>query len=333
MQIFSDIRSLQLSGPTLLTIGNFDGFHRGHQMLLQRLRELATGDTWKPNPQPQVGLVTFDPHPLAVLRPNSQLQLLTTPRERVTIAAGHGLDFGIIIPFTPEVAQLRAVEFMTLLKQNYGLTDLVVGPDFALGHGRSGNIDRLRELGTELGYRLTIIDPIVHGEKSVRSSVIRQLLGAGQVAEAADLLGRLYSATGVVIEGDKLGRTIGSPTANLATISDKLLPLDGVYATRTALCHASGQIDERHIYWSVTNLGVRPTVNGRQHRFETHLLDFPRPDHSDNPSDDLYGQTLRVEFVARLRGEEAFSGIDALKAQIQADIARARQILLASTTI
>lgn len=325
MQLYTDVHSIYLPGPTFLTIGNFDGLHRGHQMLLRRLREAADDATrWTVDPtrHAQTALLTFDPHPLAILRPAEPLHLLTTPHERLELASTLGIDVGILMPFRLETAQLRAVDFMTLMKEHLGLAGLVVGPDFALGKGRSGNIDRLRELGAELGYEVTVIDPVAQGDTAVRSSAIRQLLGRGDVRTAADLLGRYYHAVGTVIVGDRLGHRLGIPTANLATPANKLLPRDGVYATCTALCDANGHPDPTRTYNSVTNLGVRPTINGRQHRFETHLLDFPHPGHSYN----LYEQTLRVEFVARLRDEQTFSGIDALVAQIQNDIAQARCI-------
>ncbi|MEZ4713320.1 MAG: bifunctional riboflavin kinase/FAD synthetase [Caldilineaceae bacterium] len=332
MQLITDLRTVRLERPTILTIGNFDGLHRGHQALLHIMARLAAQPQIAP--APHIGILTFDPHPLAVLRPEQPLQLLTLPRERIQFAAQAGADLGVIQPFTPEIAGLSAREFMQLLRTHLNLQMLAVGPDFALGKGRSGNIERLRELGAELGYALHVIEPVDWNGKTARSSHIRQLLQAGDVAEAADLLGRPYHATGQVMEGDHRGRTIGIPTANLRTAAAKMLPLDGVYATRTYLspsttdaisvddfptAKAAGKLA---VYDSVTNLGMRPTVNGREHRFETHLLDFPPTGASGN----LYGEILTVEFVARLRGEQKFAGIDELVAQIHRDIAKARQL-------
>ena len=337
MQIITDISQVELAGPTFLTIGNFDGLHRGHQALIRELRQQADMlvknspnsriDAGRTN----VGLLTFDPHPLSVLRPDFPLSLLTTPKERLTLAAAAGADFGILHPFTRRTADLRARDFMPMLKNNLGLHTLVVGPDFALGKGRAGHIDRLRELGQTLDYHVVVMDSVDWQDKSVRSSRIRTLLQNGEVGEAAALLGRPYHATGLVVLGDQRGRQIGSPTANLQTSLDKLLPLDGVYATRTHIfddvvgesadvvaiqTRPSASVD------SVTNLGVRPTVNGREHRFETHLLDFPLA----GESGDLYGKNLKVEFIERLRGEERFEGIESLIAQIQQDIVHARTI-------
>ena len=206
---------------------------------------------------------------------------------------------------------------------------LVVGPDFALGRNRAGDsANAACLLGQELGYELYTIEPIDMADKAVRSSVIRHDLRMGDVCDAADLLGRAYHATGVVVEGDRRGRTIGIPTANIHTRDDKLLPADGVYATRTYIVPgdendvASMDAATWQAYDSVSNLGVRPTVDGENRRLETHLLDFPRA----GQSSDLYGATLRIEFLARLRGEQRFDGLDQLLAQIQRDIATARTI-------
>ncbi|MCC9078057.1 bifunctional riboflavin kinase/FAD synthetase [Litorilinea aerophila] len=317
MQIFTDVRTVRLNEPLYLTIGNFDGIHRGHQALLRQLQAVAqhahTG------PSARTGLLTFDPHPLRVLRPEVPHKLLTTPQERLLLAGALGIDYGILQPFTLELAGLTPREFMTLLKTHLALAGLVVGPDFALGRGRSGNIQVLQALGQELGYTVTVIEPVDWQGQPVRSSHIRQLLSEGQVAEAAQQLGRWYHVSGTVEEGDRRGRQLGIPTANVRTPPEKLLPADGVYATRTHV-HRPGA---SQAFDSVTNLGLRPTVDGLHRRLETHLLDFPPAGQSDN----LYGLTVTVEFIARLRGEQRFASLDALVAQIHADIALARTVL------
>jgi len=318
MQTYIDINQIQLAGPTFLTIGNFDGLHRGHQSLLRQLQQFAMQATTATG-QPQTGLMTFDPHPLTVLRPQQPLQLLTTPRERLALAAQLGIGLGLLQPFTPEVAQLDARAFMRLLKQQLGMAALVVGPDFALGRNRSGDINTLRGLGEELGYQVYVVEPVDWQGKPVRSSIVRQALQQGDVAEAAELLGRAYTVTGEVIQGDQRGRQIGVPTANLSVAPDKLLPANGVYATRTKVQLG----DQTAIFASATNLGMRPTVDGLHHRIETHLLDFPPNGESDN----LYGKLLTVEFVARLRGEARFANLAELVAQIQRDIGHVRAIL------
>ncbi len=316
MQIFRSIREANLAGPTALTIGNFDGLHRGHQALLRQVAAVAAA---LPGGAGRAGLLTFSPHPLSVLRPDFPHQVLTTPEERVALAGEMGADFGVIEPFTLELAALEPRVFMELVQRHLGLAALVVGPDFALGRNRAGDIDTLRALGGEMGFTVNAIEPEEWQGKPVRSSIIRHCLMAGDVAEAADLLGRSYRVPGIVQPGDSRGRTIGTPTANVAADPDRLLPADGVYATYTVLLDSAGP----EVYLSVTNLGVRPTVDGLHHRVETHLLDFPPPGRSG----DLYGRPIAIDFVARLRGEKRFENLDALVAQIRADIAEARRIL------
>lgn len=313
MQIITDLSNLQLSRPTALTIGNFDGIHRGHQTLLRELQQIAAQGGMAS------AILTFDPHPLAVLRPDQPLHLLTTPLERLHLAARWGIDLGILHPFTRAVAAQEPAEFIGHLMQVLKMRALVVGPDFALGRNRSGNLDVLTELGKQLGYTIHVIEPVAWEDQPVRSSAIRSLLTQGDVAAAANLLGRPYHATGLVVHGDQRGRQIGIPTANLQIASDKLWPADGVYATRTTVHDRPGV----NLFNSATNLGMRPTVGGTEHRFETHLLDFPEA----GASDDLYGQTVTVEFIARLRGEQKFNGFAELVAQIHADIAQARALL------
>lgn len=331
MQIYQDIQTVDIDRPTFLTIGNFDGFHLGHQSLIQTLKRLA--NETPTSVTPNVGLLTFDPHPLSVLRPQHPIQLLTTPQERLTFAAKSGANLGIIQPFTKQTAELRAVEFMTMLKKHLGLAALAVGPDFALGKGHSGNLACLEELGKQLCYQLVVVEELETAGESVRSSRIRQLLAESKVDVAGELLGRPYHATGQVVEGDKRGRLIGAPTANLIIPKNKLLPPNGVYATRTEIMEqALPDAEEQTMdppekqplsFPSVSNLGVRPTVDGQVFRFETHLLDFPPPDKSGN----LYGKTVRVEFIQHLRNEQRFENLDALTAQIQSDIEQTRRIL------
>jgi riboflavin kinase/FMN adenylyltransferase len=229
MQIYSDLSNLQWTRPTALTIGNFDGIHRGHQTLLAELKRIAAQSGM------DSAFLTFDPHPLAVLRPTQPLFLLTTPRERLHLTAALGIDLGIIQPFTPAVAALDPAEFMGDLVRRLHVRALVVGPDFALGRNRSGNLDVLTALGATLGYTVHIVEPVAWEDQPVRSSAIRNLLSQGDVVAAAALLGRPYHATGVVVQGDQRGRTIGIPTANLRLPENKLWPADGVYATQTYL--------------------------------------------------------------------------------------------------
>lgn len=315
MLTFGDVRQAHLAGPTYLAIGNFDGIHRGHQVLIDRVCMLAAAD---PSGRAQTALLTFDPHPLAVLRPEQPYLLLTSPNERLALAAGHGIEIGVVHPFTPETAQMEPRQFVDLLRQHLNLAALVMGPDFALGRNRSGNINALRALGDEMGFALHVIEPVEWHGRTARSSTIRSLLQTGDVAVAAELLSRFYMVTGPVRKGDQRGRTIGVPTANIHPPLNKLLPADGVYATIARICTPN----QAYAFASVTNLGVRPTVDGLHHRVEAHLLDFPPTEMLD----DLYGEIVALEFVERLRGEQRFSGLDALVAQIRVDIEHSRHI-------
>ena len=311
----ADLRTLRFSGPTFLTIGNFDGVHLGHQALVRVLQEEAAAHT----PAARTALLTFDPHPLAVLQPHLPLRLLTSPQERLRLLEPFGFDLGVIQPFDMELASLTPHQFMAVLVEHLELARLVTGPDFALGRGRSGNIDVLRALGTQLGYDVSVIEPYAGDGGEIRSHQIRQCLLRGAVIDAGQMLGRPYSIVGIVEEGARRGRIIGVPTANLRPDAQRLIPADGVYATWVCLPDSCTNRPRA----SVTNIGVRPTVGGRQRRIETHLLDFP----GAGESGDLYGQEMTVSFVARLRDEQRFDGLDALLAQIQRDISVARRML------
>lgn len=314
MNVIRDMRSVVLPGPSFLSIGNFDGLHRGHQALLAHSRALAD----RKGSGGQVGLLTFSPHPLAVLRPDFPHQILTTPDERMTLAGDAGADFGVIQPFDHDLAALSARDFVTQLKHHLGLAELVVGPDFALGRNREGDIPTLQALGQELGFGISVMAPITWQGKPVRSSLIRQTLRDGDVEETAEFLGRRYAITGTVRPGDRRGRRLGLPTANLYPESALLLPADGVYATYARVLNGAAA----GLYAGVTNIGVRPTVDGLHHRVEAHLLDYTPVVHAE----ELYGAQIRLEFLAHLREEKRFAGLDALVAQIHADIAAARTL-------
>lgn len=318
MQTYADLRDAQLATPTAVTIGNFDGLHLGHQALLSHLRALAEALAADRGGQVATALVTFSPHPLAVLRPERTHLLLTTPRERLAMAAQIGVDVGVIHPFTHDTARMTPREFCELLKEHLGMAALLVGPDFALGRNRAGDIPTLRAIGDELGFAVHVLEPVTLEHGPVRSSVVRETLLNGDVVQAQQYLGRRYRASGVVRRGDQRGRTVGVPTANIQPAADKLLPGDGVYVTRARLATFDGIFDLP----SVTNIGVRPTVDGLHRRMETHILDFP----PHGQLDDLYGELVAVDFVARLRGEQRFPSLDALVQQIQTDIAEARAI-------
>ncbi len=288
-----------------LTIGVFDGVHRGHQAILSQLTAGAHSIG-----APAV-LLSFDPHPAVVLA-GRDLKLLTTPYERAELASALGMDVVITHPFDRAVSEMSARDFMARLKERLGLSHLLIGYDFALGKGREGNAGRLTELGQELGYVVEVVDAVSDESGVVSSTEIRKLVSLGNVAEAAKLLGRNYALSGSVVHGDGRGRRINIPTANIHYPESKLLPANGIYA-------CWGHLGPER-YMAATNIGINPTFtpDKRTVNVEAHILDFNR---------DLYDQEVKLEFVARLRDELKFDSVEALLKQIHADIEKTRAVL------
>jgi riboflavin kinase/FMN adenylyltransferase len=288
-----------------LTIGVFDGIHRGHQTII---RQLTAGAHSQGAP---AVVFTFDPHPAVVLA-GRDLRLLTTPDERADLLSALGVDVVVTYPFDRSVSETTALDFMTRLKHHFGLTHLLVGYDFALGKNREGNAGRLSELGRSMGYTVEVVSAVGDESGVISSTEIRKLVSVGNVAEAANLLGRNYALSGPVVHGDGRGHKINIPTANIGYPLEKLLPTNGIYA-----CHAWIGTERRA---AAVNIGINPTFtpDKRTVNVEAHILNFNR---------DLYGQILKLEFVARLRDELKFDTVEALLAQIHADIARTREIL------
>ena len=287
---------------TVLTIGAFDGVHLGHQHLIgsavRRARELGC----------QSAVLTFDPHPDLVIHPERDRLYLTSLEERAEHIARLGADLLIVMPFTRETMGLTALEFMSQVRGAVALRELWIGWDFALGRKREGDLARLRQIGQQLGYAVHPVDEFTLADGTpISSTRIRGALAAGDLETAATLLGRPFAVQGPVAEGDRRGRTIGFPTANIDIDQRHVLPADGVY-----VCHAD--IDGLR-YGAVANIGVRPTFDGTRRTVEAYLLDFVG---------DIYGETLRLMLHERLRGEKKFDGISALVAQISVDVAAAR---------
>ena len=299
MQHYHSLTEASLQGARL-TVGVYDGVHRGHQEILRRV---TAGS-------PSV-VLTFHPHPASVLG-GHEIKCLTTPDERADLLAALGVDVVITEPFTRDLASVSAYEFMSSLKRHLGLEHLFIGYDFALGKGREGNAARLSEIGRELGFTVEVV-PAVGDESGVISSTeIRKLVSRGDMAEAALLLGHPYQIGGPVIHGDHRGRTIGFPTANIDYPIQKVLPSNGIYACWARLG------SER--FAAAINVGLRPTVHDDQTvpNVVAYLLDFDR---------EIYGQHLKLDFVARLRDELKFPSLDALIEQMHRDVAQARDIL------
>ena len=285
-------------------IGNFDGVHLGHREIFRLVREEAAA----------IGggsvVITFIPHPLKVLRVGKELHLITTYAEKESLIAAAGLDYLVVIPFTPEFAAVSARDFVReVLVDAIGVRKLVIGYDYAFGRNREGNVQLLTQLGAEYGFGVEILPPFGNHTTVYSSSAIRRMIAAGDVRGAAPLLGRYYSLTGRVVHGQHRGKGLGFPTANVASDKD-LLPPAGVYAVRAVL--------DGEVFDGACNIGTNPTFGDAGTSIETFLFDF---------DGDLYGRELRLHFIERVRDERRFSGADDLKAAIAADVARCREIL------
>jgi riboflavin kinase/FMN adenylyltransferase len=306
MRHFWSLEEVQLQN-SWLTIGSFDGVHRGHQEIVNRL--IAGGH---PVGSPAV-VLTFFPHPAFVLGKREKPFYLTSPEERAELLGELGADVVITHPFDRQVASTSAYDFMAKLKEHLNLKHLIVGDDFALGRNREGNISALRRLGAEVfGYTLEVMPPVTNTGEKISSSQIRSALADGNVERAAELLGRPYALTGEVVHGDGRGRAIGVPTANLEVWADRCLPKTGIYV---CMAHVLGET-----WGAVTNVGYRPTFEPQPATpiVEAYILDFDRQ---------IYGEKLRLEFLSRLRDELRFSSVDALVEQMREDIRIAREQL------
>lgn len=290
----------------VITIGNFDGVHLGHQTLFHRVKERSQAVSG------QSVVITFDPHPIKLMRPDKQLPLLTTTAQKVKLLAELGVDVVIVHPFSPEFGAIPAREFVdSYLVQRLGVQEVVIGHDYRFGRNREGNIALLQALGAESGFPVHVVDAIEINGTVVSSTLIRNLIQDGQVLAAQEFLGRPYEVTGAVIHGHGRGsRLLGFPTANLAINNGLLVPGTGIYAVRTELW---GQM-----YSAVANVGHCPTFDNQELSLEVYLMDFDQ---------DIYGESLGVQFVQRLRDEERFADVPALVTQIKRDVAAARQIV------
>lgn len=294
------------AGPTLLTIGVFDGVHLGHRSLLEYLVTRARGKGCF------AGVITFKTHPEKVLNRSNTVTWICTLRERVRLLKAIGVDVVAPVTFTRELANLTAREFIVLLCQHLHLCHLVLGPDSALGKHREGTPEYLQKLGEELDFRVEVVEEARFQGQVISSSVIRQLIALGDIPKVEKMLGRRFSLEGRVVPGDRRGRTLGFPTANVRIQPEQAMPPDGIYATVT---WRNGRP-----LASVTNIGVRPTFGGSQHLIETHIMDFDQ---------NLYNKKLKIDIVARIRDERQFSSVEDLKRQLQKDVMQAREILAA----
>jgi riboflavin kinase/FMN adenylyltransferase len=304
MRLIHRLEQAQLTEEAVVTIGSFDGVHRGHQALIRQVRHAAL------QAQRAAVVITFFPHPSVVLG-RAQPFYLTSPEEKLVQINQAGVDWLIELSFTAETAQVRATEFVEQLVQYLHLRELWIGHDFALGYQREGNAEFLARLGQTHSFTVHAVDPLTNDGEIISSSNIRAALHQGDVSHAAHLLGRPFRVSGTIVPGDGRGRTIGIPTANLDVWADHALPANGVYACRAWVGHIP--------YRAAVNVGVRPTVTDQTRRtVEAHLLDFAK---------DLYGLNVALDFFERLRGEQKFANVAELAAQITSDVETTRQVL------
>ena len=315
MQVHSLSQPLPAFRNAVVTIGTFDGVHRGHRLILDRMRSVAEevgGETV---------IITFDPHPRNIVGMRSDPQpLLTTMPERINLLAKIGIDHLVIVPFTPAFAAMDPRDYVKdFLVARFHPHTLIIGYDHRFGRQREGDYHLLESLSETYGFQVRELDAQILRDAAISSTRIREALMQGRPEEATELLGYPYFFSGLVRHGDKRGRTIGFPTANLKPDDPaKLLPADGVYAVRISLSEADG---DAYTKTGMMNIGLRPTVDGTRHLAEVNIFDF---------NEDIYGRVLTVQVISRIREERKFSGLEALQAQLSND--RSTAMLLTSTT-
>ena len=305
MSVIYDLQNLShpLRNP-VLTIGNFDGVHKGHLALFDMVKERARLIDG------QSALMTFDPHPIKVVKPANGPRLITLTRQKLELIEKANIDVVFCIPFTKEFAAISARDFVEkILVGKIGVREVVVGYDYTFGHNREGDIQFLRKAGKDLGFVVHVVEPVYVGDKLVSSTSIRKLVQEGNLFEARELLGRDYQICGTVVRGkNRGGRLLGFPTANIEVI-DELVPKLGVYAVHVMVDHQTLN--------GVTNIGFNPTFGKGPFSVETHLLDF---------EGDLLGKEIQIKFIERLRDERPFGSIKDLSYQIGQDILTARKV-------
>lgn len=304
MSIIDELSVLPHDQNSILTIGVFDGVHIGHQYLLSRVVKAATLSNVSS------GVVTFKNHPAEITNPEFKPNFLCSLEDRVTRLRNTGVDFIVPITFDKEIANLDASEFLSILKDHLKITGLVVGPDFRMGKNRSADVEHILELSKTINFSLEIIGDQASKGLSFRSTTIRNLLLEGDVALVPNLLGNYFSLTGKIIRGMERGRTLGVPTANLGYDENLVMPGNGIYATWASIGNKK--------FKAATSIGTNPTFGGNSLTVEAHLLDF---------NSSLYGATITLEFVDKLRPQIAFDSENRLKAQMKKDILLTREKL------
>ncbi len=307
MEIIRDLEALPRHPYPVTAIGNFDGVHLGHRAILKAAidRARAAGGT--------AFALTFDPLPAKLLVPARAPRLILTPDDKLELLRLSGIDGVIVIKFTLDLSMLSPHDFVRdYMRAKIGVREVVVGQNFRFGHNRAGTPAVMVELGRQLGFDTDVVGPVKVGGIEISSTKVREAIAAADLRGAARLLGRYHFLHGPVVRGRERGRTIGFPTANLASETE-CVPPDGVYATRVIL--------DDLVYPSITNIGMRPTFAESGRSIEAHIFDFTR---------DIYGTRIKLELVERIRPEKKFADADALKAQIALDLGKAREILSAA---
>jgi len=304
MEVEEELARLSPRKDMIITIGVFDGVHLGHKYLISKLKEQARQQGLLS------GLVTFRQHPRAVISPQTKLPALTSLDERIKLLKDEGVDEVVALSFSQELAELSASQFVGLLQKHLRMRGMVVGPDFALGRNREGNVDTLRKLGQNMNFSVTVVPPAKINGEVVSSTAIRNAIAASDMNRVHSLIGRPFSLRGKVIVGTGRGRQLGFPTANLELDPEQALPADGIYATWAYV--------DNNAHKSVTNVGTRPTFNGKERTVEVYAMDY---------DGDLYGHEVKIDIVEYLRGEKKFGDAEALKKQIAEDVKQGIAIL------
>ena len=294
-------------GSSVVTIGNFDGVHLGHQHLLACVTETAE----KFNVRPVV--VTFEPHPVSVLRPEQPMPRISLPSQKLAAMRAHGIDDVVVVQFDMEFASISATDFLDIVRLHTQPRSIIVGEAFRFGKDRSGDSDTIREYARAHGFNAEIIKRLETGELVVSSSRVRRAISNGEVRDATALLGRRFRLTGVVERGFARGRELGYPTANLMVVGELIIPASGIYAAYVHLLDSDEPPRDGLIY-----IGTSPTFEPRDRTVEAHILDF---------DGDLYARNIQIEFVSMLRGDQEFTSVEDLLEQIRQDEIRTREIL------
>ena len=300
MEYIKNTTEFSVSEETAVSLGKFDGIHKGHVRLLEYLKE-------KKRLGQKSVVFTFDIPPRQIVGAWEQSKILTTNEEKMRLFVQNGMDYVIECPFTPEIMHMEAEDFVDMIVRRLHIKSLVVGSDFHFGHNRLGDYQLLRALAGVYGYDVKVVDKVQENGRDISSTLVREEILAGRIESANKLLGYPYFVQGKVVHGNEMGRLFGTPTANLLPPDEKLLPPYGVYVTRTSI---SGRGDK--VYGGITNVGCKPTIQGSNPvGVETHLFDF---------DEWIYDREIKVEFLKRVRQEQKFDSLEQLKLQMNKDI-------------